>query len=337
MRTVSNDIENAIELSGSTKMAVQATIQPSRVYFSSLTNDNPFDSDDYNEATDTPRPQCMCYSNTNSGAVTFIVDDSGDINAMVQGSGSITDLGVNTDPEVNPGIYDLGTGTARLYYWDTAGQVIRCDVNMSTFGVSNASGFTPNPTEFDVDTGSLHGISSNEFVLVYRTDLGGVSAAYYNGASYKYWGRRFLSPNREMDDGYWTVYSAAVKFNNDIYVYITDMDTGEVKAVHYDTTKDRWSDTWIAVPATESRFCVGNARVVNGYIHMAGQFHRTDDLAEAQKWSLVVRSLTGKNFSWDRHTGMSTLGYQFQCENARQAHRQGRRRGQGHFGVPARS
>jgi hypothetical protein len=254
----------------------------------------------------------MCYSNTNSGAVTFVVDDSGDINAMVQGSVSQTDTGVNTETDCKPGVWDLGTGSAELWYWDS--DVKKATVNMTTLIAGSPTSYSVNPTEFTVDKGSCHPVSSTEMVFVYRTSIGGASVAYYNGSAWKYWGRRFLSPTRTMDDGYWTVYSAAVKLSNYLYVYITDMETGQVRGVTYDITKDTWSDTFLAIPAAESRFCIGNAKVVNGFIHMSGQFHRTGDLAEAQKWSLIVRSMTGKNFSWDRHTGLSTLGYQFQFD-----------------------
>ena len=318
MRTVPTNVETAIEQTGSSKMGVKAIVQPSRVYFSALTDDYPFDGTDFSVITDTPRPQCMCYSPTKSGAVTFVVQDDGDIVAMVQGSATQTDTGANTDAECKPGVWDLGNGNAYLWYTSLSGggsAVVKRDtVDMSTLIGGSTTTLTPTPTNFTIDKGSCTPVSSTEVVYVYRTTIGGVSVAYYNGSSWKYWGRRFLSPNRVMDDGYWTVYSAAVKFNNDIYVYITDMDTGEVKGVQYDTSKNRWTDTFLAIPAAESRFCIGNARVVNEYIHMSGQFHRTGDLEQAQKWSLVVRSMTGRNFSWDRHTGISTLGYQFQFD-----------------------
>jgi hypothetical protein len=313
MRTVTTTVEAAIEDVGSSKMRVKATVQPSRVYFGSLTDNDPFEAGDFSAITDTPRPQAMCYSNTNSGAVTFIVDDSGDINAMVQGSGSGTDTGANTETDCKPGVWDLGTGSAELWYWEGS-NVKKATVNMTTLTAGSPTSYSPNPTEFTIDKGSCHPVSSTEVVFVYKTSIGGASVAYYNGSSWSYWDRRFMSPNRLTDNGYWTVYSAAAKFNSDIYVYMTDMDTGEVRAVHYDVSADRWSDSFIAVPADLSRFCVGNARVVNGYVHLSGQFHRTEDWTEAQKWSLILRSTDGRTFSWDRHTGLSILGYQFQFD-----------------------
>lgn len=312
MRTVSSTIETAITTTPGIKVVVRAEIEKSFISFSSLSSDNPYEASPFGTITETPRPQCVGYSPTRSAIVTFVVANNGGIYAMVAGSSGTTSLGLTTDPACKPGFWDLGDGTGILWWWnESSGQVSASTINMSSFSVTNTDNFTLSPPDHAIDIGSLNAISATEAVLTYVTTGGGIGAAYYDGVSWNYWNRRFISPNRVVDNSYWTVYTAAALLNGYVYVYLTDLDTGEVKGVEYDTSRDQWSNTYTALPADLCRFCISNALVANGYIHLAGQYHRTGDLSGAQIYSLVLRSSDGRNFAWDRYTHLSTLGYHF--------------------------
>ena len=304
-RTISSAMETAITDKDSFRMYVSAVVDPSRTFFNTLDDDYPYDGGSYNVPTDTPTGQSVIYSPSISNAVTFVVNpSSGAIVAMEQGSSSQNSLGVTTDADTKPGSFDLGNGSAYLWYWNST-QVTRVTVNLSTWGTSGSTNISIDglPPDWTVTAGSIHPISSTQFVLTYLTSIGGMGVAYYDG-SWHHWNRRFLSPNT-LTAKDWTIYSTAAQLNGKIFAYSTDITTGEVRVVRYDPYKDHWSDSAIALPADLSRFCVTNTVVANGYIHMAGQFHRTEDLADAKVYSLVVLSKDGYTFAWDRFTLLS--------------------------------
>ena len=312
-RDVSSYIEDAIEDKETYKIWVKAEIDPSRSYFSTLADDDPYDAEDYSVPTDTPVGQCMIYSPTRGGVVTFIVDpDTGAIYAMDQGSASKNDLSVTADKETKPSVCSEQNGSVYMWYCSTSGVLTRCVIAMVDFGVTGATNVGFNPPGWTIINGSPSCLDRERLVFVYQTSKGGQGVSYYNGTQWIHWGGRFISPNQVTDNGYWSIYTAAVVFGDDIYIYSTDIGTGEVRGVAYEPYQGLWSDLFIALPADLSRFCVTNAIFANGYIHIAGQFHRTEDLADAQVYSLIVRSKDGKTFSWDRFTMVSKLGYQFQ-------------------------
>lgn len=313
MRTISSTMLDAITGKTSVRMLAKVIIDPTRTFFKTLTDDYPYDAvPDYDAITDTPVGQCMVYSPTNNKAVTFVVDPtSGVIYAMLQGSSSKTSLGVTADPNTKPAAWDNGDGSAYVWYWNGT-NLKRTTVNMSTFGVSGTITVDlPAHANWTVTGGSPHALSSTQLVFVYLTSIGGLGVDYINGAESFYWQGRFLSPNTVTAID-WSIYSAAAILGNSIFIYSTDMSTGEVRGIEYQGLKNVWTDSFIAMPADLSRFCIGNAVVANGYVHIAGQFHRTEDLASAKIYSLALRSIDGRVFSWDRFTLLSTLGYQFQ-------------------------
>jgi hypothetical protein len=313
MRAITASLLDAITGASSVRMLVKAIVDPTRIFFDTLTNNNPYDaSPDYDAITDTPVGQCMCYSPTQNAAVTFIVDPtSGSIYAMVQGSSSKNDLSLTADEDTKPAVWDLGNGSAYLWYWNGS-NLKRCTINMSTWGVSGDTTVTlPSHPNWSVVGGSPHAISASVLVFTYLTSIGGIGIDYYDGGDWFVSPGRFLSANTEtvLD---WTIYSTAVQFGTSIFVYATDVDTGEINGIEFNGSKSVWTDSFLAMPADLSRVCICNSVVANGYIHVAGQFHRTGDLVDAKIYSLVLRSLDGRTFSWDRFTLLSTLGYQFQ-------------------------
>ena len=317
-RTLSAEAITAITENDTYRMTVRADIDPSRSYFSALTDDNPWDGGDYSTVTDTPVGQAACYSTIRGNMVTFIVHPStGVIYAMDQGSASQNSLGITADEETKPGVWHNDNGTVTLWYWSSGNALTRVTVNMSTFGVSGSANIEPVPPSWTITKGSPTPISTaGDCMFVYQTSIGGLGVAYFDGAgSWERWDGRFLSPNTLIDNGYWTIYStgarAVVDSEGRVYAYQTDITTGEVRGVYFNQSTGSWSDTFTALPADLSRFCITNAFSANGYIHMAGQFHRTEDLEDAKVYTLLLRSKDGKVFSWDRFTLISKLGYQF--------------------------
>jgi len=314
MRDTTTTMDAAVQDKKSSRMLVKAIIDPSRTFFETATDDYPYDGGDYSVPTDTPVGQCMCYSPTQDAAVTFVVDSStGAIYAMVQGSATKHSLGITADKDTKPAVWHRDNGTAYLWYCDSGGTLKRSTVNMTSWAVSGTTTITVDylPPEWTVTAGSPHVISETQIVYVYLTSIGGLGVGYHDGSRFYHWERRFMSPNA-LSVRDWSIYSTAVLKDNRIFVYSTDVDTGEVRGVRFQPYKQRWSDSFTALPADLSRFDVGNATYANGYIHMSGQFHRTEDLADAEVYSLVLRSRDGFTFSWDRFTLLSTLGYQFQ-------------------------
>lgn len=312
MRSISSDLEQAIK-NPSMRMVAKAKIDPSRTVFTSLLDDNPYDAGDYSATTDDPVGQCMIYSPTLDKVITFIVDStSGSIYGMEQGSGTTNDLSLSANADTKPAAYCLKNGTAYLWYWDTTNGLTRVLVDLSTWGTSGSTiiGVGNLEGRWTITAGSPHALSETQIVLTYQTSLGGIGVGYYDG-DWSHWHGRFISTGG-LTETDWTIYSAAVLFEDRVFVYLTDMNKGYVRGVKFNPYKGLWTDSFEAMPADLSRFCILNAVNAGGYIHIAGQFHRTEDWSSAKVYSLVVRSLDGYTFSWDRFTLLSTLGYQFQ-------------------------
>lgn len=313
MRSISSNLEQAIKNPAGLRMVAKMEIDPSYTKFNTLTSNNPYDANDYSEPTDNPVGQCMLYSPTLDKVFTFIVSpSSGTISGMEQGSGTVNDLGITANVDTKPACYELGDGTAYLWYWDSSNGLTRVTVNLSTWAISGSTQITVDnlPTEWSITAGSPHALSENQVMLTYQTSIGGIGVGYYDG-SWNHWGQRFLSPGGVTATD-WTIYSTAVVFDGKIFAYITDIHEGYVRGVELNPYKDLWSDSYEAMPADLSRFCITNAVSSGGYIHVAGQFHRLSDISDAKVYSLVTRSLDGRTFSWDRFTLLSTTGFQFQ-------------------------
>ena len=313
MREVSADILAAIQNS-SKRIVAKAKIDPSRTFFPALTDDDPYDSGDYSVITDDPWGQCMLYSPTYDLAYTFVVDStSGKIYGMEQGDNTKNDMSLTADEETKPACWCLGDGTAYLWFWSDANDLTRVLVDLSDFSTSGSTVITVDnlTAAYTVSAGSPHALSATQIVLTYQTSIGGIGVGNYDNSQWVHWGNRFLSPGGVTATD-WTIYSTAIIFNSRVFVYCTDMNEGWVRGVNFNPYKNLWSDSFEAMPADLSRFCVLNAINQGGYIHVSGQFHRTEDWANAKVYSFVVRSLDGYTFSWDRFVLLSTLGYQFQ-------------------------
>jgi len=309
MRTVSTTYEEAM-YAPSYRMYVRATFDPCRTYFSTLTDNYAFDTSDYSTTTNTPIGQCMVWDANSGKTKTFVVDGSA-LKGMTQGSTAQTTVsGATIDGHVKPAAWYSDTGVATLRWWNGSAMA-SANCTLSNFSLSSIS-TTAVECDASWTTGdvSLVAVSATQVVALYQTSKGGIGVSYYDGSGWYKWEHRFMSPKSITTD-YWPIYSAAAILGNYLFVYITDMDTGEVQGLRYDIANNLWGDTFIALPADLTRYNVTNAIVANSYIHLAGQFCRTGDVAGAQKYSQVLRSSDGYNFSWDRYTLLSRLGYTF--------------------------
>ncbi len=312
MREVTDRIQAAIENPSGQRMVAKVIIDPSRTFFPTLTADYPYDANDYAETTDHPVGQCMIYCPHENKSYTFVNDPvTGSIYGMAQGDNTKNDLSLDADPDTKPAAWAIGNGTAYLWWWDDTDVLKRVLVDLSAMTPSQETEFVVDelPSDWDVMNGSPHALSATQIAFTYQTDIGGIGVGYYDG-TWKHWEQRFMSPSGITATD-WTIYSAAVIFEGELFVYQTDIYEGWVRGVKRNS-KGVWSDSFEAMPADLSRFCILNAISANGYIHISGQFHRTEDWASAKVYSLIVRSLDGYTFSWDRFTLLSDLGYQFQ-------------------------
>ena len=309
MRTVTSTVEAAITDADSVRMLAKIEIDPTRTYFSTLDDDYPYDGGDYSAPTDTPTGQCAIA--VSDVMYTFVVDPStGSIYGMEQGDATKNSLGISANADTKPAVRDIGSGQVDLFYWNSG--LYKSTVTLSTWAVSGTTGITVDyvPADWTVTAGSPHVISGTQLGLTYLTSIGGIGCAFYSGTQWYHWTGRFMSPNT-LSSLDWTIYSTAIVMGSSVFFYSTDIATGEVRGIEYIPTKNSWTDSFTALPADLSRFDVTNAILANGYVHMAGQFHRTEDLASAKVYSLVLRSIDGRNFSWDKFTLLSSLGYQF--------------------------
>ena len=326
MRDISSALESAITTSSSYRMYAKIVIDPSRTFFDTAQSRYPFDTDssDYKNATDEPVGQCMFYSSSQDKVYTIIVDPStGSLYGMENGSSTKHQLytgdvdAYKASSATKPGAIITGSSTATIYYWhsgayDTAG-LYSFTLNLSTWGVSDRTYISidgPPSSRWSIVSGSPTAISETQLVLCYYTSKGGTGVAIKDGNDWWHWDERFISPNTLTAEE-WSIYTTAVAFQEYIYVYATDLGTGEVRALKFDPYAMSWSDLYIALPSDSTRFDVSNAIVANGYVHIAGQFHRTGDFAGARKYALVLRSPNGEAFSWDRFTLLSNESLHF--------------------------
>ena len=210
-------------------------------------------------------------------------------------------------------INDNGTG---YVFYDSGGTIYRAQIDLSkALGTPYNSDCLNAPVAIGTGVyGAAHALSANAMVYVFPSDGGiGVKLITNSGGSWteNLWVYRFMWPGRVCDDDWISMYSAACYGpDGKANIYLTDWTSGAVRGVQVDAD-GRWGDTFEAIPADLSRLFISKAFLANGYIHLVGQYERTEDLSLDVTRGFDLRSTDGRNFSFDRFSLFTNLGYRF--------------------------
>jgi hypothetical protein len=310
MRTTTETLQQAIEQEGTYDIIPRLVIKPTRVYFSAFTDNAPAWALGAG-LQDEPTPQDVISPTV--GNILTVYPSGGQLKYMWSGSATEANLGVSTFDHSKPGLFG-----DKIFYLDT--NVGADNLRRLTWEDDPRDGMTITATEL-IDTistsSSIHALSDTEAVVT-SVDEGGIRATYYHlqgtWDSYPMPGR-FMAPTELITDPYWTNFSAAVKFNGDIYVFAS-MPDGTVQGCKYDPTIGVWSKVFISVQADLSRFRITNAIVTDGRIHLSGQFTRTDEFDSGAVHNFVLESVTGGIFAIERTSLVARTGHRWLlCQN----------------------
>ena len=314
MRSVSPEIEAVIESDSSYSSFVYGKLYPSRLFFTSITEDNPVSGADAVGFPDSPMPQDIglpigsppgdptCYTFFNDGG-TLKVAKNGE---------AASSLGVSITGK--PGVCNN-----RLYRI-SGGSVYRHNItwtpSVSLDGGTNIG--TPDETPLHI-----HAVAATYCVVLTDGDGGIRARVIINTTEYKAVDR-FMFPmfvdtsgsgggsGRTMDN--LALYSGALFLDNKIFVYVSSLD-GSTQGAYWDVHSQEWSDIFTAVPSNLQvslcEFRVANAYDHGGVAYLAGQFKRTENVESDLYYSMILRSEDGKSFSVDRFGSVSDLGYRF--------------------------
>lgn len=321
MRTVPSSVIAAIETPSTYSMRVNIAIQKNRLFFDSIDN-----NDSIPDATaagwfDAVVPQDIAYPTSGSGLVTFY-NIGGQLKYSTQGNSSLVDSNSGTIVG-KPGVYGN-----YLYKISSNGNLYRYNIDYSAM-LSHSATVLSSETLVGTPTsgsGAVHAISDTEVACLIADD-GGIRPVVYtlsgSWSEHKYSGR-FMFPSREdsanvksLTVPQMTVFSGAAKLGNRIFLYQSNLLTGTVDCIYYDTVAIDWSDIYTAVPTDLSvslcQFRVSKCYTHDGNIYMSGQFRRTEAGEVIQPYSMILCSTDGKIFSINRMSLVSTLGYRFQA------------------------
>jgi hypothetical protein len=305
MRTLSVPLQNAIEQSA-VHPKIKAVIRPSRIVFEDITVDNAWSGADAAGILDDPTPQDVAYSPDEDLLITFR-NNSGTLHYSRQGNSASNSLSLSIDG--NPSVAD------GYLYRISGSSVYRHQINWT--GPSLGSPTTvATLSETPV---AVHALSSTRCAVL-TDDEGGLRPYVIDNTTARKSPIRFMFPLAFPHESARTMlsiasFSGAALLSGKAYVYVSNFQKGSVDAISWDTSANRWGDTFVAVPTelTTSlcEFRVAKAYTHNGTIYMAGQFHRHDSVSGTQPYSLILSSLDGKVFSIDRSTLVSSHGYRF--------------------------
>jgi len=319
MRVVTDTLRDSMIEGQSYRAYGKITIKKTRVFFNAATRDNSPGSPSATIQT-APIPQDICYSPTVGDLVNAYVDDL-KVKLVVDGdSTEITPYEttnyLNTYASNKPALIE-----DYLFYVDSDGNFKRATLDMADVLAQ---------TDDCIDAWSTIATHSYGAAFAFSETLAGLLTIEEGGIRpYVYshdgsWNEskapgRFMFPATPVasTDYYKTVYSAAVQLGDDIFIYISNPETGGVDGIKYDTVSGTWTETFEAVPADLSDFHLTNATITpTGEILLAGQFQRDEDeLGVGQTIrNIALRSADGFTFSMDRFTLFSNLGYRFHVE-----------------------
>jgi len=316
MRVVTDTLRDSMIQGQSYRAFGKIEIKKTRVFFNAATRDNSPGSPSATIQT-APVPQDVCYSPTVGGLITAYVDEL-KVKLAVDGDVTVitpyeTTNYMNTYASNKPALIE-----GYLFYADSDGYFKRAYLNMGNISSKLDDCVDAWSNIASHSYGAAFAFSETEAAFL-TIDEGGLRPYFYgyNGS----WVEskapgRFMFPATPIasTDRYKTVYSAAVKLNDDVFIYVSNPETGGIDGIKYDTVTGTWTETFEAVPADLSDFYLTNAALTpTGEIVLAGQFQRDEDeLGTGQTVrNLALRSDDGFTFSMDRFTLFSNLGYRF--------------------------
>jgi hypothetical protein len=309
-RSVSAGIIDAIEAGTSYRSFVYARLLPSRIFYESITEDFPISPGaDAVGFPDTPMPQAI---GTNTSAppspeVHTFVNDGGTLKVLTNGNASASSLGQSLDG--TPGVAD------DTLFRISGGTIYKHTITWSgpTIGGASAIG-TPSETPLHV-----HGVSDTRCAFL-SSGSGGLRPGVIDGTTVYEHDGRFMFPSYIATSGSGrsmsnlALYSGALELNGKVFIYVTSLD-GTVRGCYWDEVSLTFSDMFTAVPTqldvSLCEFRIANAFSHGGVAYLAGQFKRTENVETDKYYNMVLKSEDGKNFSIDRFSSVSELGYRF--------------------------
>ncbi|MEA2000025.1 MAG: hypothetical protein U9N61_11975 [Euryarchaeota archaeon] len=309
MRSVSSTLVNAITTPTS-RVVLSAKIEKARIYFSAL---------DYNNApgfandagiSETHVLQTMGYI-SGAGIVTFFNHDDVLVYMVENNSTVITvtdgldDIELATDSK--PALYG-----ETIHYISSDGDIIAAELDtVALIALSDDCLSTSSTLWNTTKSGILHATSQSRVVHLYEDD-GGIGLAVWDGTALSTWDARFMFQNQVSFTPSEMANSAAVTVADGTdyktQIYLSNTEQGSVIGISF---FGAFSDTFEAVHADLSIFYISNAIAVNSKIFLAGQFVRTEELETSVVYNLVLHSTSGKTFSIEQATLISSLGYRF--------------------------
>lgn len=315
-RTLTTNLRNAIDIDGSYYPHIKAVIYPSRIYFEVVVEDFVITTGaDTLGYMDEPMRQDIIYNSTVGGLVTFWTDSSGNIKYSVQGSSSITTISSPTVSYAKPGV--IGSV---LYAESSGSQITRYGINWTDISNRSTSPLTSQQAITRTYTPyAIHAISSDECVYITYDD-GGLRPVYIDNTTEYECPIRFMSPMFREKESLPTpqqqiICTGAARLGNKVFVYASNFVIGVVEGCYYDTDTGVWSDIFTVLPTdldvSQCEFRIANVYEHNGSLFMCGLFNRTDNVASAQPYSLLLSSTNGRTFCINRNVLVSNIGYRF--------------------------
>jgi len=308
-RVLTATLEAAIEANATYRALVKATLEPSRIFFTAITDNNPFAGAEADGIIDSPIPQAVGYSPALDALVTF-VNDGGTLKYSVQGSSSLTSLSLSITG--NPSV--VGDTLYRI----SGGSVFRHAINWSGPSLGGGTNIGT-PAEGPL---AVHGASATRCAVICDGD-GGLRVYVYDNTTEYVHPHRFMFPKmidytdggveRPLSD--LALFSGGLELDGRVYCYISNNVTGSVDAVFWSEVSTAFSDIYTAVPSDIDmglcEFRAVNAYAHNGTAYLCGQFQRTEELEGKKVYSMILSSVDGRYFSMDPFTSVSYLGYRF--------------------------
>jgi hypothetical protein len=320
MRPVTSTLIDAIEIPLIYEMDIEATLEQSLVFFEALFNEDPGFPDPPKWEDDPMLEEIGIYSS--GSGVSSWVNDGGTLKYQTNGSASVVSTGISIRGK--PGIF------GNKLFLDEAGTIKRYDIDWASVEahsgspLSNAN--TVDATNYTSGSPIIHAVSENGCVVTWM-DNNGVRSAYHvlSGTWLRYaMPKRFMYPvarnyvsslQAERSDLSHVTFTTALKFNDDVYSYVSNSGTGGVDGICWNHTTQTWGDIFVAIPAdidvSQSEFRIANSYVSQDACFIVGQFIRRKEADNFVPYTLISQSTNGRTFALGRLSAVSNIGWRF--------------------------